>query len=100
MSCLNFFTETDFNSGIITLLYQGMSVHVQVSKRQLERRYPTGMVGVSKGNSLILREDPLAHTHRLSRVARHRNVGIDLIFQRTDRNFYKLVHGERTHVPS
>ena len=42
--------------------------------------------------------------HRLSRVARHRNVQIHLFFQRTDRNFYKLVHGdfsgERTHVPS
>ena len=34
------------------------------SKHRLERRYTTGMVGVSYGN------------------------------------FYKLVHGERTHVPS
>ena len=36
--------------------------------------------------------------HRLSRVARHRNVLIYFIFQHTDRNFYKLVHGERTHT--
>ena len=39
---------------------------------------------------------------RLSRVTPHRNVWIYFIFQRTDRNFYKVVHGhgERTHEPS
>ena len=42
--------------------------------------------------------DPLAQRlSRLSRAARHRSVWTYFVFQCAGRNFYKLVHGERTH---
>ena len=91
-------------------------------KHRLERRYTTGMVGVSWGKPLILfnahtklaffaslvRAIVSAAVHGTDPVSAHTFTGrstskclnIFFFFKCTDRNFYKLVHGERTHEPS